>query len=79
MTWSSLYARFRQPVIDAVSVAVATFVGAWATSGVKPSDALLLALAAGGAVLLKAINPVDPSYGVGAKWRDRPLPTTLNK
>lgn len=79
MTWKGLYARFRQPVIDALSVAVATFIGALTTGGIKTSDGLLLALAAGGTVLLKAINPTDASYGVGAAWRDRPLPTTLNK
>lgn len=79
MNWSSLYARFRQPVIDAVTVAVATFVATLPGGSIKWSDALLLALAAGGAVLLKAINPADTSYGFNTSWRIRPQPTDVTK
>lgn len=75
--WNTLYARFKQPVIDAVTVAVSTFVASLTTGHVEWSDALLLAVAAGGAVLIKAINPADTSYGVNATWRERDLPTSV--
>jgi hypothetical protein len=73
--WKALWQRFRAPVIDALSIGLATFT-ATLIVGHQPGNAALSAVVAALAVVIKTLNPRDTSYGVGA-WRERPLPTTM--
>lgn len=70
MTWS----KYKQPLIDAATVILATLVGVLTDPSGWHSDAILIAVVTGLTVFLKALNPADTSYGVGG-WRERPQPT----
>lgn len=53
--------------MDALTVFGVTAVAGIENPAVANRDALMAAVAAGGAVVVKALNPKDPSYGVGSQ------------
>lgn len=52
--------------MDAIAVSIATLISGWLLpTQLGQRDALMVAMATGGTLILKSLNPWDESYGVG--------------